>query len=212
MTSSILDVRVPGAYGGSAGRRPGRCVSVGFRVRPGCTERSERSLWTRGRGPEDWPSERAEEPRSLRQKIQEEHDTRGEGTAGSGTAINHRRWCVQTAGAEGRRQETRRQRKAVKGDRVEVPLSPMPRRQRRGAGNERVLSTVSEPLEPPAAAAEQEAPRLCPVSARAPWPRPPGPGRTRGLGSCVPLDKSPPLSGPQLPHPKPEPCATHLVC
>lgn len=79
---------------------------LGSGVRPGCTERSERSLWTEVRGPEDWPSEGAEEPRSLRQKIQKEHDTSGEGTAGSGTAINHCRWCVRTASAEGCRQET----------------------------------------------------------------------------------------------------------
>lgn len=60
----------------------------------------------RVRGPEDWPSEEAEEPRSLRQKTQEEHGTSGEGTARSGTAINHCRWCVWSASAEGGRQET----------------------------------------------------------------------------------------------------------
>lgn len=92
--------------GGKLGDSQGDESQLGSGVRPGCTERSERSVWTRVREPKDWPSEGSEEPRSLRQKIQEEHNTSEEGTAGSGTAINHCRWCVWTASAEGCRQET----------------------------------------------------------------------------------------------------------
>lgn len=81
-----------------------------------------------------------------------------------------------------------------------------------GRGREQEMSRLC-PLEPAAGAGEQEAPHLCPAPAGTLWPQPPGSGRTQGeFGSCVTLDKSPSLSGPQLPHLKPEPFATCLVC